>query len=386
MEKILKTAIGRVLSAFVKPSIVFESRPPLGDNTKPVYDEFVRRGYSKKYNLIWRLGYGSYAILRKDGLRFWKSTEKRTLVEWLYTISYKYGTKCTICCNIFLPSSGPDRKTFGRQQKCFYLTHGIPIKNIKGFYSEDEGIDYVISPGSAVNDIFADQFNIDKDKIFVAGYPRNDVFAEPPIDLTAKIGGEYSHVIIWYPTFRQHLSGCAITNGSSMPLIHDDKNAVMLNEVAKECNTLIIFKPHFVQDVSFLHDLQLSNILLIDDSFFEEKGFTSYQMLAASDALITDYSSVYYDYTLHDKPIGVVWEDIDDYRESPGFAVDLDFFMKGAEKIYTIEELCRFVRSVAEGEDRLREKRREIRDLANFPSDGKNTQRVVDFIESKNSF
>ena len=73
-------------------------------------------------------------------------------------------------------------------------------------------------------------------------------------------------------------------------------------------------------------------------------------MLAGSDALITDYSSVYYDYTLHDKPIAVVWEDIEDYKRFPGFAVDLSDYLKGAEKIYKIDELCGFVESVANDE------------------------------------
>ena len=86
---------------------------------------------------------------------------------------------------------------------------------------------------------------------------------------------------------------------------------------------------------------------------------------------------------MRDKPIGVIWEDIEKYKEDPGFALDLDYYLKGAEKIYTIDELCQFVEEVARGEDKLCNERREIRDIVNSSIDGKNTERVVDFIIKK---
>ena len=44
---------------------------------------------------------------------------------------------------------------------------------------------------------------------------------------------------------------------------------------------------------------------MINDSFFIDNDITSYELLAACDSMITDYSSVYFDYTLCDKPIGL---------------------------------------------------------------------------------
>ncbi len=142
-------------------------------------------------------------------------------------------------------------------------------------------------------------------------------------------------------------------------------------------------KPHFAQNVSLIKKLNLSNIQIITDDFFTEHGITSYEMLAGSDALITDYSSVYYDYTLRDRPIAVVWEDIEEYKKFPGFAVDLDDYLKGAEKVYNIDELCSFVERIANNEDILQKKRREIRDRVNLSTDGENTKRVVDYIVKK---
>ena len=99
-----------------------------------------------------------------------------------------------------------------------------------------------------------------------------------------------------------------------------------------------MLKPHFAQDVSKIKSCNLSNIKFIDDQFFIENNITSYEFIANCDALISDYSSVYYDYLLCDKPIGLVWEDFHEYKNTVDFAVDMEYYMKAGEKIYNIED------------------------------------------------
>ncbi len=146
---------------------------------------------------------------------------------------------------------------------------------------------------------------------------------------------------------------------------------------------LVVLKPHFAQDVSAIKALDLSNIIFISDDFFLQNDITSYRFVGSCDALLTDYSSIYFDYTLCDKPIGLIWEDYEEYAKNPGFAVDMDAAMKGGVKIYTLEELENFVQDVATGVDRLKQERREVRDLYNYSTDGKNSERVVDFLIEK---
>ena len=169
----------------------------------------------------------------------------------------------------------------------------------------------------------------------------------------------------------------------ALPIIHDAETAKRLNEVAEKNNVLIVLKPHFAQDLSYIKDLGLGNIRFIDDSFFTEHGMTSYQFVGSCDALVTDYSSIYYDFTLCDKPIAAIWEDIDEYKQNPGLIENFEYYMKGAEKIYTAEEFEQFISDVACGVDKLKEERNEIKSLANYSTDGKNAARVVDFIIEK---
>lgn len=171
-----------------------------------------------------------------------------------------------------------------------------------------------------------------------------------------------------------------------IPIIDDERNAITINDFARKNDILIVIKPHFSQDIKMFKKLNLKNIVFIDESFFTVHNINSYEFLGNCDALLTDYSSVYYDYTLCDKPIGAVWEDIEEYRDNPGFSINIDYYWAGAQKIYTVQDLMKFIENVSNGEDILKEERNRIKKLINYMSDNKNSERVVDFIISKNKW
>ena len=366
----------RIIDILVKPSIVFESFPLFSDNTRAVFDELVHRGFHKRYRLVWWKSKNEVGELKKSGkTSFWDPCDRSTTLGKIRNYSYFSKRKANIICNVFIPKAS--------DELTFYLKHGSPLKLVRGYYSIPEDVDYVFSQAEAFNEISMRTNDVDPMKIITMGFPRNDAFGKPGISVQSLFKTYFRKMIIWYPTYRQKANGFKTATSHSIPLVYDDQSAIDLNKLAKEKNVLIIIKPHFAQDVSQIKKLKLSNLLFIDDAFFSENHISSYAFLNSSDALITDYSSVYYDYTLADKPIGVVWEDIEEYRRFPGFAVDLDYWMKGAEKIYTLDDLKAFVIRVAEGKDLLQKERREIRDVANYSVDGQNTERVVDFIIEK---
>ena len=150
-----------------------------------------------------------------------------------------------------------------------------------------------------------------------------------------------------------------------------------------ESKVLVVLKPHFAQDVSYIKDIGLSNIQFIDDKFFKENGISSYKFVGCSDALITDYSSIYFDYTICDKPVAAIWEDIEEYKKNPGLIDDYEYYMSGAEKVYCIDDLIGFIQRVGDNIDALGNERRKICDIANYSNSGGNSQRAVDFIMEK---
>ena len=372
----------RIMELLTKPSFVFESQPAFSDNTKAVYDEMIRRKLDKKYRLVWFLSWNQWAEIKNGKVLYFNPRDRKTIAQKLCNYSIYYHTKGIICCNTFIPSVGDKRITFSEDQKSFYLSHGTPMKSTREYYTSPGGIDYGIAASEELRPVMAREFSIDQEKYFATGFPRNDVFSQKKVDLKQVFERSFKKVIIWYPTYRQLKSGLKL-KGNALPIIHNEEHARQLNETAEKKQVLIVIKPHFSQILDYMSKVDLSNIVLINDEFFGQKGITSYEMLASSDALITDYSSVYFDYTLRDKPIAVVWEDIEEYQKFPGFALDLKDYLKGAEKIYTIDELCSFVQEIADGVDLLQNERREIRDRVNFSTDGKSAQRAVDFILEK---
>lgn len=349
--------------------IVFESAPDLSDNTKAVFDEMLARGWNRRYLFVWLL-YNNHPSDYPKNPRIRYYSDQRSFG---FRIAMARA-KCVICCNRCISTS--NKKT-----KHYFLNHGAPLKNVQNYYHLPEEFDYCFCNSRWFEQGQMETLHIqDKNKMVSLGFPRNDVLSLPPMDLHGVFGKEYQKIVAWYPTFRQHKSGKVTGSTNALPIIWDENRAIELNECAKANKVLIVLKPHFAQDVSKIKSLSLSNIVFINDEFFKDNGITSYRFIGSCDALLTDYSSIYYDYTLCDKPIGLIWEDYEEYKRNPGFAVDMDDMMKGGVKIYRLEELKAFIHDVADETDALREERREIRDRVNYSADGKNAERVVDFI------
>ena len=129
--------------------------------------------------------------------------------------------------------------------------------------------------------------------------------------------------------------------------------------------------------------INLSNLVLINDAFLAEHHVMNYELMGKADALLTDYSSVYHDYLLLNRPIGLCWDDYEEFARREGFVVDVDTVLAPGEKIYTTEDLCGFINRLAAGEDRLREVRTEVRNMIHDYQDADSSRRVVDYIESQ---
>ncbi len=374
MKALIKKAVKGVFSLIPpKNTVIFESVPDLSDNTRAVFDEMVRRGINEKYELVW--------ILHKEPAGKLPEIPNVSYIRSSDRIRLKLKrlmAKCVICCNDWIP-------TVRKGQTTFYLSHGTTIKGLAHYRSPlIDDIDYVLSAADDVAGLCVRELGAKEEQIFSLGFPRNDVLLSSSVDMKALFPDkDFEKVIVWYPTYRQNANSGSVSGGNSLPIIHDASMAEKLNEYAKEKKTLLVLKPHFVQDVSYVKDLGLDNILFIDDAFFAKNGITSYEFVGSCDALITDYSSIYYDYTLCNRPIALIWEDYEEYKKSPGFAEGTEEFLRGGEKVYTLEELCAFVGNVSAGVDVLYEERNRICPMVNCNADANSSKRVVDFIIEK---
>ena len=377
MMKLTNMLIKIYSRAKLKNIIVFESAPDLSDNTKAVFDEFLNRNYNKKYKLIWFVDSIKKNFPKIKNVKYVKNSNTKSFISKFIRLRINYTAKCFISCNRVLTYYRDD-------QVAIYLTHGTPIKKLRGFHHVPEKINYALSASKNIESLCAYESSIDVKKMISLGFPRNDDLTNVLIDLKSLFNTSYNKIIVWYPTYRQNKNkNGLVLSMDTLKILDDEEKALELDNYAKEMETLIIIKPHFAQNIDYIRKLNLSNIKFIDDSFFSVNGLSSYSFVGNCDALLTDYSSIYFDYTLCDKPIGVVWTDLEEYKSKPGFALDLDFYLKGAEKIYTIDDFKQFIYNVYNNIDFLKSERNEIKNFVNYSSDGKNSKRVVDFIVEK---
>jgi len=376
MKTAAKQIFGMLLRCFCrKKTIVFESTPDFADNTFPVYQQMLASGLQKHYRFVWSCSKEQPLPDAPRGIRYIYPL-KKNFREKLRNAYYMSNAKCMICCNRYLIP-------WNKKQMGIYLSHGTPLKTARAYFTMPPQIHYCLAAGPGVADLMAYELNTKREKVVPLGYPRNDILTQPPQPVKDMLGTACKKVIVWYPTFRQHKNGMTTGSAKALPVIHDEQVASQLNDWAVEMDVLLVLKPHFAQDVSVIKDLNLSNIRFIDDDFFKQHNTTSYGFVAGCDALITDYSSIYYDFLLCDKPVGLVWEDLEEYRTNPGFAVDLDEYCAGGVKIYTLDDFKAFVRQVANQEDPCREARHRVRDMTNYMPNGQNAKRVAAFIIEK---
>lgn len=377
----LKKAVKKIIKALVyalplRNCIIFESAPVYADNTRAVYDEMVRRGLHKKYKFLWITSPNIQKPEKVEHADFLEYPG-RNLWETLKMRYHLQTAKALISCNQVL--------TTGREgQYAICLMHGAPLKRVGHFYRLPHGLDDILSFSKYLMPYESLEDKEDLRLFVSTGFPRNDVLLTKAIDSHSLFPNEqYEKLIYWMPTFRQHKSNSLNVSSVAMPILYDEQIAERINQQAKESGVLVIIKPHFAQDVSRLKTMTLSNLQFIDDGFLDKKGITNYQLLSCADALLTDYSSVYYDYLLADRPIGLCWDDYKEFEQREGFVVDMDVVMAAGEKIYTPDDLCGFIDRLGRNEDLLAKQRSEVREMIHDNLDDKATQRVVDLIEKR---
>lgn len=341
---VMKSVIKRILGFFIPltNTILLESFPDFSDSMINVYNELINRGINTKYRLVW------YVTNNKKNCNF------RTTHTRLFRFLAKYSAKVIITSNRIIYS-------VKRKQKCFYISHGNTIKQVKDYYYFKGRIDYFICLSENTKELNANQMHFDVNKTYGLGLPRNDdlvIKKRENFDTLVKMFGNFDKYVFWYPTVKTFKNGKTHGSGLPFPFYNDLK---VIDDFAKKHKVLICLKIHFAQINRELDFGEFTNIKLFDDAICREHNVSPYELLALSDCLITDYSSVFYDYLLVDKPICLIWSDYNSYSLNPGLTDDfIDFDSKCAEKAYSISEFLEFLKKIVNNEDDMVSLRQDV--------------------------
>jgi CDP-glycerol glycerophosphotransferase (TagB/SpsB family) len=290
-------------------------------------------------------------IINSIGL---KAQTKHSLLGYYYTLRASVYFYNNSFCNIDQwNSSGALR---------FNLWHGIPLKKIE--YDQHPNInlpvyngpakkrvfnidlykrhDFVLSTSDTVSGILSNAFKVSKEKCVTFGYPRVDLFSKSKEEVLTFINAYepqntqhlvnklscYSKVFVYMPTWRDDGSNFIEASGIDF---------MLLNEVLRANDYLFLLKFHHHTEIGV--NTNLSNIILLNNNL------DIYPILPFTDYLITDYSSIYFEYLLLNKEILFFCFDLEDYlKRNRKMYFNYESITPG-RKIYNFKELVELIES-----------------------------------------
>lgn len=348
-----------------------DERQELGGNLKAVYDFLPNSQYEKvislKANRNEKRGFKQKIELIK-----YLSTSKYILLEDLVqATSHLNVRKGQELIQLW---HGPGAfKRFG---------HSREASDLKRIHKGYKNYTRVITSSEAIRPCYAEAFAVSMDKVKATGIPRTDIFFDKQYIQNKKeeLYHEYpflkgKKVILFAPTYR----------GTQFTDAHYEIENLDLEEIYNQFskqNYIFIFKwhPFLYNNIAETQTNQYDEYKKYPDFYYDlSKERDINDFLLVTDILITDYSSVIFDYVLVNKPIIYFTYDYEDYVENGrGLYFPFEEYVYGTVAKNSVE-LVKAIANPAMEE----EKRAKFIEKFMSACDGKSTQKVVNWIFEK---
>jgi len=360
--------IFRLLLKKDEKSLIYYSFPDVSDNSFGLFC-YVINNYPEFKN-IWLINNVQH---KKEYLQlisnYTESThflilKKKSLLGIYHFCKSKY---------IFHTHGIFNKLPLSKQQVNINLWHGMPLKNI-GFLdgnANTQKSNYTIATSIFFKEIMGKAFQLKNKKVLVTGQPRNDFLFTKKYSLSDIVNVSSNNLkktILWMPTYRKSKIGEIRNDGETNKM--DD---FLASDFLKKLNNYLIkiegvcyIKLHPMDYMSVTDFQKHSNLYFIDNSDFQKKGISLYSILNSTDILLTDFSSIYIDYLLLNKPIGFLFSDFDAYFNSRGFVFETPKEYMPGEFITNKEDLIPFLERIfTDKKDLFKEQRNKINNLFN---------------------
>lgn len=370
--------------------IIFESY--MGRNyscsPKAIYEEMIKNEKYNNFKFMW-------AFKNPEGKEKYFNHQNTKIVKYRSNEYYKlYGQAKYFVTNSRLPEDIFKKKN----QIYVQCWHGTPLKRlgcdivdntknamntkkeiVKRYTTEAKKMDYFLSPSKFASTHFISAFNLKKLKkeniILELGYPRNDYLINYSKKDVIKIKKSLNipldkKVIFYAPTWRdnQHKAGVGYIYNNILDFDFFKK------KIGDEY--VILYRPHYLATENF--DYKKYHNFVIDITGVDDIN----NLYIISDALITDYSSVLFDYAVLKRPMIFYMYDKDEYeKDLRGFYLDIKEL---PGKIVTSEkQIINILKDLQSYNKKYEKKYKKFNDKFNYLDNGEVSKKVIEKIFNK---
>jgi len=299
--------------------------------TNPEYKDYivylgVEKSCLEKFSSLLK----SYMILDRVKLVF---TDTTPMLRALAQAKY-----------LFSDTSLPTYFTKRKEQVYLNTWHGTPLKTLGKATANDffdianvqksfVMSDYLLYPNTFMRDIMLRDYMLPEfadNKIMLCGYPRNEIFLQnPQRNIKKELNLEDKEFIAYMPTWRGNVRDVS----SDMQI---EITANLLSEIDSKLSDNQIFYVNMHPYIGDKIDLTVYKNIRKFPS-----GYETYEFLSCCDSLVTDYSSVFFDFAASKKKIILFIYDEEEYLADRGMYIDIREFP--FKKARTTDELIKAI-------------------------------------------
>ena len=278
--------------------------------------------------------------------------------------------------------------------------HGIPLKRM-GIMANNttrktdqrnaelwqKNADIVCSSSDLYESLMSACCGIETNKYQKTGFPRLDALKSPAISKKQllmdlfKVEDDDAKIGIYMPTFRYEMEDSQIMRqveqGNFLTLADFDIEQLNHNLKQKQQYLIVKLHPYEMRLFEDLHS-NFSNITFLNNDYLNQQDVDLYELLGNTDFLITDYSSIYFDYLTIDKPIIFLTNYLQQYEEKRGLLMGPYEDVVPGICVKTQQELL----EALDKPDQFQQKRHYWLNLSNQVQADSNCENVVKLMKS----
>ena len=270
--------------------------------------------------------------------------------------------------------------------------HGTPLKRLgldieikegpeldarKNLLKEAKKWDYLIAANKYSEEKFCSAFNF-KNTMLTDGYPANDLFKHPEVDDISKkikgtlgIGSSNKKIILYAPTWRDNNRIQGWNFGFDLNL-----NLARFRKEFGDEYILLLRMHHLISDQI---NTSKFNSFVLDVSKYDD----THELLLISDILITDYSSIFFDYANLNRPMIFYSYDLEQYdSQLRGFYINPRSELPGPV-VEKESDLINSIKNINNLEEKFYQKRKKFIEQYCSLEDGNASERIVDTVFTK---